>query len=111
VAACVIAIDDVSCGLIRPSTEAVRKRMGNDRDATDPDQWNTAIDSFADPFLAVGEARTTAAVAGAARAGIASRIRCVPASSRPTARLMETAMAGYWVMYGSGAGGRSPSKM
>ena len=50
VAACVMALDDASYGLIRSSTEAVRKRMGNDRDATNPDQWKAAIDSYADRF-------------------------------------------------------------
>ncbi len=54
VAACVVALDDASYGLIRPSTEAVRKRMGNDRDATNPDQWKAAIDSYADHFLSIG---------------------------------------------------------
>jgi hypothetical protein len=54
VAACVIALDDASYGLIRPSTEAVRKRMGNDRDATNPDQWKAAIDSYADRFAVLG---------------------------------------------------------
>ena len=54
VAACGVALDDASYGLIRPSTEAVRKRMGNDRDATNPDQWKAAIDSFADRFLSLG---------------------------------------------------------
>ena len=49
-----MALDDASYGLIRPSTEAVRKRMGNDRDATNPDQWKAAIDSFADRFTALG---------------------------------------------------------
>jgi hypothetical protein len=50
VAACVMALDDASYGLIRPSTEAVRRRMGNDRDATNPDQWKAAIDSYAERF-------------------------------------------------------------
>jgi hypothetical protein len=54
VAACVMALDDASYGLIRPSTEAVRKRMGNDRDATDPDQWKAAIDAFAVRFTTLG---------------------------------------------------------
>ena len=54
VAACVMALDDASYGLIRPSTEAVRKRMGNDRDATNPDQWKAAIDSYADRFASFG---------------------------------------------------------
>ena len=54
VAACVMALDDASYGLIRPSTESVRKRMGGDRDATNPDQWKTAIDSYAERFLALG---------------------------------------------------------
>jgi hypothetical protein len=54
VAACVMALDDASYGLIRPSTEAVRRRMGGDRDATNPDQWKAAIDSFADRFTALG---------------------------------------------------------
>ena len=54
VAACVMALDDASYGLVRPSTEAVRKRMGNDRDATNPDQWKSAIDSFAERFTALG---------------------------------------------------------
>ena len=45
-----MALDDASYGLIRPSTEAVRKRMGDDRDATNPDQWKAAIDSYADRF-------------------------------------------------------------
>ena len=50
VAACVMALDDASYGLIRPSTEALRKRMGGDRDATNPDQWKAAIDSFSGRF-------------------------------------------------------------
>jgi hypothetical protein len=54
VAACVMALDDASYGLIRPSAEAVRKRMGNLRDATNPDQWKAAIDSYADRFTALG---------------------------------------------------------
>ena len=54
VAACVMAIDDASYGLIRPSTEAVRKRIGGDRGATNPDQWKAAIDSFAERFTALG---------------------------------------------------------
>jgi hypothetical protein len=54
VAACVMALDDASYGLIRPSTEALRKRMGNDRDATNPDEWKVAIDSYADRFSALG---------------------------------------------------------
>ena len=54
VAACVTALDDVSYGRIRPSTEAVRKRIGDDRDATNPDQWKVAIDSFADRFATFG---------------------------------------------------------
>jgi hypothetical protein len=54
VAACVMALDDASYGLIRPSTEAVRKRMGNDSDATNADQWKAAIDSFADRFVSLG---------------------------------------------------------
>ena len=54
VAACVMALDDASYGLIRPSTEAVPKRMGNDRDATNPDQWKAAIDSFAERFRSYG---------------------------------------------------------
>jgi hypothetical protein len=54
VAACVMALDDASYGLVRPSTEAVRKRMGGDHDATNPDQWRAAIDSFADRFTALG---------------------------------------------------------
>jgi hypothetical protein len=54
VAACVMALDDASYGLIRPSTEAIRKRMGNDRDATNPDQWKTAIDSYASRFASLG---------------------------------------------------------
>jgi hypothetical protein len=54
VAACVIALDDASYGRIRPTTEAVRKRMGNDRDGTNPDQWKVAIDSYADRFMALG---------------------------------------------------------
>ena len=54
VAACVMALDDASYGLVRPSTEAVRKRMGGDRDATNPDQWKTAIDSFAARFISFG---------------------------------------------------------
>ena len=54
VAACVMALDDASYGRIRPSTEALRKRMGNDRDATNPDQWKAAIDSYADRFTALG---------------------------------------------------------
>ena len=54
VAACVMAIDDASYGLIRPSTESVRKRMGNAHDATNPDQWKAAIDSFADRFASFG---------------------------------------------------------
>ena len=54
VAACVMALDDASYGLIRPSTEALRKRMGNDRDATNPDQWKAAIDSYADRFASFG---------------------------------------------------------
>jgi hypothetical protein len=33
-----MAIDDASYGLIRPSTEAVRERMGGDRDVTHPDR-------------------------------------------------------------------------
>ena len=49
-----MALDDASYGLIRPSTEAVRKRMGGDRDATNPDQWKAAIDSYADRFLSLG---------------------------------------------------------
>ena len=28
--------------------------MGNDRDATNPDQWKAAIDSYADRFTALG---------------------------------------------------------
>jgi hypothetical protein len=54
VAACVMALDDASYGPIRPSTEAVRKRMGNARDATNPDQWQVAIDSYAERFTALG---------------------------------------------------------
>ena len=54
VAACVMALDDASYGLIRPSTEAVRKRMGGARDATNPDQRKAAIDSFAERFTALG---------------------------------------------------------
>jgi hypothetical protein len=54
VAACVMALDDASYGLIRPSTEAVRKRMGNLHEATDPEQWKTAIDGFADRFASFG---------------------------------------------------------
>jgi hypothetical protein len=54
VAACVMALDDASYGLVRPSTEAVRKRMGDDRDATNPDQWKAAIDAFADRFTSLG---------------------------------------------------------
>jgi hypothetical protein len=54
VAACVMALDDASYGLIRPSTERVRKALGNDRDATNPDQWKAAIDSFAERFTALG---------------------------------------------------------
>jgi hypothetical protein len=54
VAACIMALDDASYGLIRPSTETVRKRMGNDRDATNPDQWKIAIDSYAERFAALG---------------------------------------------------------
>ena len=54
VAACVMALDDASYGLIRPSTEAVRNRMGGDRDATNPDQWKAAIDSYADRFRSDG---------------------------------------------------------
>jgi hypothetical protein len=54
VAACVMALDDVSYGLVRPPSEAVRKRMGNDRDATNPDQWKAAIDGYADRFIALG---------------------------------------------------------
>jgi hypothetical protein len=49
-----MALDDASYGLIRPSTEAVRKRMGGDRDATNPDQWKAAIDSYADRFISFG---------------------------------------------------------
>ena len=45
VAACVMALDDASYGLIRPSTGAVRKRMRNLREATNPDQWKVAIDA------------------------------------------------------------------
>jgi hypothetical protein len=54
VAACVMALDDASYGLVRPSTEAVRKRMGNDREATNPEQWKAAIDSYADRFTSLG---------------------------------------------------------
>ena len=54
VAACVMALADSSYGLIRPSTEAVRKRMGNVRDATSPDEWKAAIDSYAHRFAALG---------------------------------------------------------
>ena len=49
-----MALDNASFGRIRPSTEAVRKRMGDDRDATNPDQWKAAIDSFAERFLSLG---------------------------------------------------------
>ncbi len=65
VAACVMALDDASYGLIRPSTEAVRKRMGNDRDATNPDQWKAAIDSYTDRFTASASShRRTSVVRG-----------------------------------------------
>ena len=49
-----MALDDASYGLVRPSTEAIRKRMGGDRDATNPDQWKAAIDSYADRFASFG---------------------------------------------------------
>jgi hypothetical protein len=62
VAGCVMALDDASYGLIRPSTEAVRKRMGGDRDGTNPDQWRAAIDSFADRFTARGLQRPRTSV-------------------------------------------------
>ena len=68
VAACVMALDDASYGLIRPSTEAVRKRMGNDRDATNPDQWKAAIDSYADRFTRTRPAATAGRASCAARA-------------------------------------------
>ena len=54
VAACVIALDDASYGLIRPSTERVRRAMGNERKATNPEQWKAAIDTFADRFIKLG---------------------------------------------------------
>jgi hypothetical protein len=54
VAACVVALDDASYGRIRPSTERVRRAMGNDLDATNPDQWKAAIDAFADRFTSLG---------------------------------------------------------
>jgi hypothetical protein len=54
VAACVMALDDASYGRIRPSTEAARKRMGGDHDATNPDQWKAAIDSYAERFTTLG---------------------------------------------------------
>jgi hypothetical protein len=57
-----MALDDASYGLIRPSTEAVRKRMGGDRDGTNPDQWRAAIDSFADRFTARGLQRPRTSV-------------------------------------------------
>ena len=69
VAACVMALDDASYGLIRPSTEAVRKRMGGDRDATNPDQWKAAIDSYADRFTTLGlQSPRTAVVRGRSQA-------------------------------------------
>jgi hypothetical protein len=49
-----MALDDASYGLVRPSTEVLRRRMGNEREATNPDQWKVAIDSFADRFAALG---------------------------------------------------------
>ena len=54
VAACVMALDDAFYGHIRPSTEALRKRMGNDLGATNPDQWKAAIDAYADRFASFG---------------------------------------------------------
>jgi hypothetical protein len=65
VAACVMALDDASYGLIRPSTEAVRKRMVNDREATNPEQWKAAIDSYGDRFRSLGlQAPRTTVVRG-----------------------------------------------
>ena len=65
VAACVMALDDASYGLIRPSTGAVRKRMRNLREATNPDQWKVAIDGFANRFRSLGsQTPRTSAVRG-----------------------------------------------
>ncbi len=47
-----MVLDDASYGLIRPSTEADRKRVCNDRDAN-PEQWKAAIDSYANRLSAL----------------------------------------------------------
>ena len=85
VAACIMALDDASYGLIRPSTERVRKAMGNERDATNTEQWKAAIDAFADRFTALGlQPPRTSGVRGRAHDELwrllSERRRCVIAA-------------------------------
>ena len=85
VAACVMALDDASYGLVRPSTEAIRKRMGNDRDATNPVEWKAAINSYADRFASLGlQPPRTSVVARATTNSGGSCTTSVAASSPPS---------------------------
>jgi hypothetical protein len=64
--------------------------MGNDRDATNPDQWKAAIDSYADRFASIG--CFACGTDGAFPATISSRLNGRAGSTRASIRIC----AGCW---------------